>query len=65
MTFASISSIQSDMAGAGMIEQAARRLWMQGKGEWYAEAASLLREARDATPWAVRVVDIPTKLWQR
>lgn len=54
MTFASVHSVETDFAGAGEIERASRRMWLQGRDEWYAEAASRIREARDAVPWVGR-----------
>lgn len=65
MTFASVHSVETDYAGAGEIERASRRLWLQGRGEWFSETASRIREARDAVPWAERVVDSSGGLWQK
>lgn len=55
MNFASITRIQSDLAGAGKIEQAAMRKWLRGGGEYYSELASVLREQRANVPWAERI----------
>lgn len=55
MNFASITRLQSDLAGAGTIEQAARRKWLRGEGEQWSELASVIREQRDAVPWVNRV----------
>jgi hypothetical protein len=52
--FSTVASIQVCKGGEFLLG-ACRRLRIKNGDEWYSEAASLMREARDGQTWVTRI----------